>query len=114
MPRVERSAVIAVPFPYLKRPIRQRRPGLVVLAGIGAGGGAADDLVWVLMITAATNRGWPDDVQIDDHAAAGLPIPSIVRTAKIATIASADARPVGTLPARTAAQVADILRRRFR
>jgi mRNA interferase MazF len=113
MPRFECWDVVAVPFPYVERPIRQRRPGLVVLAGIGAGSGAADDLLWVLMITAATNRGWPDDVEIDDHAAAGLPIPSIVRTAKIATLASADARPLGTLPARTAAQIADILGRRL-
>jgi DNA repair protein RadC len=113
MPPFERWDVVAVPFPYVERPVRQRRPGLVVLAGIGAGSGAPDDLLWVLMITAAANRGWPDDVEIEDHAAAGLPIPSIVRTAKIATIASADARPLGTLPARTAAQIADILGRRL-
>lgn len=82
--------------PYVERPIRQRRPALVVLTGLGV----AQDLLWVLMITAAANRGWPDDVTIDDHAAAGLPIPSIVRTVKIATIVAADARPLGILPAR--------------
>ena len=84
MPRFERWTVVSVPFPYVERPIRQRRPALVVMAGMGA----AQDLLWVLMITAAANRGWPDDVPIDDHAAAGLPIPSIVRTAKVATIAA--------------------------
>jgi mRNA interferase MazF len=110
MPRFERWTVVAVPFPYVERPIRQRRPALVVLTGIGA----AHDLLWVLMITAAANRGWPDDVAIDDHAAAGLPIPSIVRTAKIATIAAVDARPLGVLPTQATARIAEILRQRFR
>jgi mRNA interferase MazF len=102
--------VVAVPFPYVERPIRQRRPALVVLSGMGPG----RDLHWVLMITAAANRGWSDDVVIDDHAAAGLPIPSIVRTAKIATIAAADAQRLGVLPTRATADVVEILRRRFR
>jgi len=101
--------VVSVPFPYVERPIRQRRPALVVLAGMGA----AQDLLWVLMITAAANRGWPDDVPIDDHAAAGLPIPSIVRTAKVATIAAIDAQPLGALPAPAVAYIAEILRQRF-
>jgi mRNA interferase MazF len=110
MPRFERWAIVSVPFPYVERPIRQRRPALVVLTGMGA----ARDLLWVLMITAAANRGWPEDVAIEDHAAVGLPIPSIVRTAKIATIATTDAEPLGTLPAPAAARVARILRQRFR
>jgi mRNA interferase MazF len=109
MPRFERWTIVAVPFPYVERPIRQRRPAPVVLTGIGA----AQDLLWVLMITAAANRGWPEDVPIDDHAAAGLPIPSIVRTAKVATIAAADAQPLGVLPAQANADVAGILRQRF-
>jgi mRNA interferase MazF len=95
MPRFERWTIVSVPFAYVERSIRQRRPALVVSAGLGA----AQGLVWVLMITAAANRGWPDDIAIDDHAAAGLPIPSIVRTAKIATIAALDAQPLGALPA---------------
>jgi mRNA interferase MazF len=66
------------------------------------------------MITAAANRGWADDVTIDDHAAAGLPIPSIIRTAKIATIVAADARPLGVLPAQATARIATILRQRLR
>lgn len=110
MPRFERWTVVSVPFPYVERPIRQRRPALVVLTGLGV----AQDLLWVLMITAAANRGWPDDVTIDDHAAAGLPIPSIVRTVKIATIVAADARPLGVLPAQPTARIATILRQRLR
>ena len=109
MPRFERFDVVAVPFPYVERPVAQRRPALVVLAGVGA----PHDLLWVLMITAAANPRWPEDVVIDDHAAAGLPIPSLIRTAKIATIAATDARPLGVLPARQTSQVEAILRRRF-
>ena len=51
MPRFELWDVVAVPFPYVERPIRQRRPALVVAAGLGA----PHDLLWVLMITAAAN-----------------------------------------------------------
>jgi mRNA interferase MazF len=110
MPRFDRWTIVAVPFPYVERPIRQRRPALVVLGALGA----AQDLLWMLMITAAANRGWSDDVPIDDHAAAGLPIPSIVRTAKIATIAAVDARPLGVLPAQATTRIAETLRQRFR
>ena len=110
MPPFERWTIVTVPFPYVERPIHRRRPALVVLTGLGA----AHDLLWVLMITAAANRGWPEDVAIDDHTAAGLPIPSIVRTAKIATIAAVDARPLGVLPAEATARIARILRQRFR
>jgi hypothetical protein len=51
---------------------------------------------------------------IDDHAAAGLPIPSLVRTAQIATIAATVAEPLGNLPAEASARIAKILRQRFR
>jgi hypothetical protein len=44
------------------------------------------------------NRGWPDDVRISDLRAAGLPAPSIVRPAKIATVDARDAQRLGTLP----------------
>ena len=50
------------------------------------------------MITSAENRGWPDDVRISDLRTAGLPAPSIVRPAKIATVDVADAQRLGTLP----------------
>jgi mRNA interferase MazF len=80
MPRFERWDVVAVPFPYVERPIQQRRPALVVAADLGG----PHDLLWVLMITAAANPRWPDDVEIDNHDSAGLPIASVVRTAKIA------------------------------
>jgi mRNA interferase MazF len=109
MPRFEPWQIVAVPFPYVERPIQQRRPTLVVATGLGE----AYDLLWVLMITAAANRRWPDDVEIDDHTAAGLPIPSVVRTAKIATIAASVADGLGALPQVNIGEVRSVLRKRL-
>ncbi|MCL4185422.1 MAG: type II toxin-antitoxin system PemK/MazF family toxin [Burkholderiaceae bacterium] len=88
--------VIKVPFPYIDRPTRQSRPALVVSTG------ELEDvhgLLWVLMITSAENRGRPGDVPIAKPAAAGLLAPSVIRTAKIATIEAADATRLGRIPA---------------
>jgi mRNA-degrading endonuclease toxin of MazEF toxin-antitoxin module len=87
--------IVKVPFPYTDRPVRQNRPALVIAAGELK---AKHGLLWLAMITSAANRGWPGDVPISDLQAAGLPVPSIVRTAKVATIEARDAQPLGTLP----------------
>ena len=50
------------------------------------------------MITSAQNRGWPGDLAVKNLTAAGLPVPSIIRTAKIATIEASDATPLGRVP----------------
>jgi mRNA interferase MazF len=89
--------VVKVPFPYMDRPVRQRRPALIIAAGKIE---AAHGLLWLVMITSAENRGWPGDVGISDLRAAGLPAPSIVRPAKIATVDAGDAQRLGTLPPR--------------
>lgn len=109
MPRFEPWQIVAVPFPYVERPIQQRRPTLVIAAGPGD----SHDLLWVLMITAAANQRWPDDVEIHDHTAAGLPIPSVVRTAKIATIPANIARELGALPQVNIGEVLSVLRKRL-
>jgi mRNA interferase MazF len=109
MPRFERWDVIAVPFPYVEPPIQQRRPALVVASGLGG----SLDLLWVLMITSAANPRWPEDVEIDDRDGAGLPIASIVRTAKIATIEARAANRLGMISGQSAARVATILRQRL-
>jgi mRNA interferase MazF len=62
-------------------------------------------LVWVAMITAAENRAWPGDIKVADHTAAGLPIPSVVRTSKVATIVARRAERRGKLPASEMAAV---------
>lgn len=92
MPRFQQGDIVRVPFLYTDRATRQRRPALVVSAGDLE---RQHGLLWVLMITSAENRPWPDDVGIADHAAAGLPSPSVIRTAKIACIDARHAAPLG-------------------
>jgi mRNA interferase MazF len=108
MPIFKAWDIVKVPFPYTDRPVRQHRPALVI---------AADHieteygLQWVLMITSAENRRWADDVVISDLDAAGLPAPSMVRCAKIATIEARDAERIGSLPSKDRARVADNISR---
>lgn len=95
MPTFEQGDVVRVPFPYTDRPFRQHRPALVISRG---GIGDEQHLLWVLMITSADNRRWPGDVDLEDrYADAGLPAPSIIRTAKIATTLSAHAGRIGKI-----------------
>lgn len=108
MPSFRQGEVVKVPFPYTDRATRQRRPALIVSTGAIA---AAHGLLWVAMITSAENRGWPEDVPIADLALAGLPAPSIIRPAKIATIEARDAEPIGTVPAEVVAAVLDRIAR---
>ena len=96
MPTFEIWNIVKVPFPYADRPVRQRRPALVVAAEDLQ---ASHSLLWVLMITSAENRGWPSDVPAGDLETAGLPAPSVVRTAKVAVIGSRDAELLGSLGA---------------
>jgi mRNA interferase MazF len=102
MPAFEAGDVIKVPFPYTDRATRQRRPALVVST---RGLVQHHDLLWVLMITSAENRGWPEDVPISALTKAGLPVPSVIRTAKIATIEARDAEPLGKVGATVLAEV---------
>jgi mRNA interferase MazF len=92
----EQGDVVKVPFPYTDRSTRQSRPALVVSTG------PLEDrhrLVWVVMITSAENRGWSGDVPVMGLLLAGLPAPSVIRTAKIATIDAADAKKLGSISA---------------
>jgi mRNA-degrading endonuclease toxin of MazEF toxin-antitoxin module len=95
MPTFEAWDIVKVPFPYTDRPVRQRRPALVIAAGALR---SEHGLLWVLMITSAENRRWRDDVAVSDLGIAGLPAPSVVRCAKIATIDASDAEHIGKLP----------------
>ena len=92
----EQGDVIRVPFPYTDRPTRQYRPALVVSTG---GIEAMHGLLWVSMITSAENRGWRGDFSISNLALAGLPAPSVIRSAKIATIEAVEATKLGKVSA---------------
>lgn len=107
MPTFDAWDVVKVPFPYTDRPVRQQRPALVIAAGKLQ---SEHGLLWVLMITSAENRRWRDDVTVSDLAAAGLPAPSVVRSAKVATIEAGDAQRIGHLPIPDRAKVAARLR----
>ena len=110
MPSFRQGDVIKVPFPYTDRSTRQSRPALVVSTGELED---AHGILWVVMITSAHNRGWSSDVPVNDLATAGLPVPSVIRTAKIATIEAADASRLGRIkPAlyrQVAVQLAQVL-----
>jgi mRNA interferase MazF len=57
------------------------------------------------MITSASNRNWPGDVAIVDHVSSGLPVPSVVRVAKIATVETAQLSRRGQLDPATLTKV---------
>jgi len=108
MPTFERWDVVKVPYPYTNRPITEHRPALVV-AVVDEGPG----LLWVLMITSAANRPWPGDVPIGDAGAVGLPAPSVVRSAKVATVDAVLAGRLGSLAGAERNEVGAALRRRL-
>ena len=109
MPIFERGTIVRVPFPYTNRPVQQRRPAIVVSS---ARFGAETHLLWVVMVTSAENRAWPGDVSlITTYAEFGLPAPSIIHTAKIATIESSHADSIGKVSDEVLRKVDDHLRR---
>lgn len=90
----EQGDIVRVPFPYTDKDTRQRRPALIVSSGpIGETGA----LLWVVMITSAENRPWHGDVAILNHVRSGLPVPSVVRPFKIATIEARYAERIGKI-----------------
>jgi mRNA interferase MazF len=103
MPTFERGQIVRVPFPYTDRDTRQHRPALVVSDGPV---GDLGTLLWVIMITSAENRRWPGDVSlVRGYRRVGLPAPSLIRTAKIATIEGRQAEAIGKLDARRMGEV---------
>ena len=96
MTRFEAGDIVRVPFPHVETNQRCFRPALVVTREpVGADGA----LIWAVMITSAERAPWPGDIAILEHRAAGLPIPSIIRTAKLATLEAPAAERIGKLPA---------------
>jgi mRNA interferase MazF len=110
MPTFETWDIVRVPFPYVERPVHQHRPALVI-AGKDSEG--SHRLLWLAMITSAANQGWHGDVAISDLSEAGLPVPSVVRPAKLATIEERDADRVGRLPTADRSAITRYLRNRL-
>jgi mRNA interferase MazF len=100
--------VVVVPFPYADRLAEKRRPAIVISA---PGLEKRHGLVWLAMVTSASNPAWRDDVMVSDLKIAGLPAPSRIRPAKIATVDAARiVRRIGKLSAKDAKAVRDTLR----
>jgi mRNA interferase MazF len=103
MPTFEQGDTVRVPFPYTDRPVRQRRPALVVSKG---GLGDTESLLWVVMITSAENRPWPGDLPLgDSQGASGLSAASVIRPCKVATIETREVERLGRLKPALMAQV---------
>jgi mRNA interferase MazF len=56
-------------------------------------------LLWVLMITSAANKGWQGDVSLETrYQECGLNVPCVVRTTKVSTVDVNRARKTGAIP----------------
>ena len=83
MTRYKKWDIVLTGFPYADSGVVKKRPVLVVATFTPT---SRIHLLWVLMITSTSLAGWRGDVTIRDIKKAGLPIASIIRTAKIACI----------------------------
>jgi mRNA interferase MazF len=101
--------VVVVPFPYSDRLAEKRRPAVVISSPALE---KQHGLVWLAMITSAENRAWESDVTVTDLAGAGLPAPSRIRPAKIATVdGERIVRRIGALSAKDVRTVAAQLKK---
>ena len=94
MMSLQAGDVVWVPFPHVESNRIQPRPALLVSKVML---GPETSLGWALMITSAAHAHWPGDIPITDHLALKLPIPSKVRTEKIATLDLSQAHYLGTM-----------------
>ena len=99
--------IVVVPFPYSDQLAEKRRPALVVSSNAFT---KKHGLLWVLMITSATNAKRPDDIALAANAKTGLPVASLIRPSKIATIEPERVvRVAGKIDAKTAGMVRKFL-----
>jgi mRNA interferase MazF len=82
MAHFNRGDVVVVPFPYSDQLAEKRRPALVISTQEFSN---TDGLVWVAMITSAKNPRWGSDIEFP-AGFGGLPSPSVIRIAKMATL----------------------------
>ena len=95
--KLDQYSIVVVPFPYADQLAEKRRPALIISSPVIL---MRHNLVWVAMITSAKNQRWEKDIEISNHHECGLPAPSLLRLAKIATIdANRIIKTLGQLPA---------------
>lgn len=110
MTSFDAGAVVDVPFPFIDRPVRKRRPAPVLAIPAAE---RDNDVVVLAMITSAKRSAWPSDVPITDPTTAGLNGPSVVRW-KVFSIESSHIMNVrGSLSSPDFASVADRFRELF-
>ena len=99
--------VVVVPFPYSDQQQATVRPGVIVSAPRLH---QKTRQYYVAMITNAKHAAWDCDVEVSNLKGAGLPVPSVVRPAKLATFdESAIIRAIGSLPTKDRAKVLESL-----
>ncbi|MBS0279174.1 MAG: type II toxin-antitoxin system PemK/MazF family toxin [Proteobacteria bacterium] len=74
--------IVVVPFPYADKLAEKRRPAVVVSKPVVS---EHYKLVWLAMVTSASNPRWDCDIDITKVSSTGLPAPSRIRPVKIAT-----------------------------
>jgi mRNA interferase MazF len=102
-PSLKFGDVVVVPFPYADKLAEKRRPAVLVSSTAFNG---RQNLVWVVMITSAENKGWTDDIEFSLKGT-GLSSASVIRPSKIATIEKARIdRIIGKIDQKSAAMLA--------
>ncbi|MEE4350878.1 MAG: type II toxin-antitoxin system PemK/MazF family toxin [Pacificimonas sp.] len=100
--------IVRVPYPYSPENRSRFRPALVVSKPQGP----RASLAWVMMVTSSARGRWPGDLEID-YRSAGLPVPSLVRSARIATVETGMIIPLGRVSAGELAAIRGRLRAAF-
>jgi len=100
--------VVAVNYPFIEGHEAKHRPGVVVSTDRLH---ETHGLCIVAMVTTARAGIKKDDIQIGDTARAGLPVPCVIRCARLTTLNEAMiARRTGTLTAKDRNAVAAMLK----
>ena len=73
---MNRFDLVLVPFPFTDRSTSKRRPALVLS---NTGYNEETGQVICAMVTKGARSSWTSDVEINEWASAGLPVPSKVR-----------------------------------
>lgn len=82
-PKARQWDIVVLPFPYADRLAEKRRPAVVVSKPALT---KKHDIIWVAMITSASNAGWKCDIAVAESQATGLTAPSVIRPWKLATV----------------------------